>query len=397
MSETIVVLGMSGISHVSSQLPLTAALAARGLDVHFMTRPELGPLAEKAGARFIDIFDGRPLDAVDPTSTPDPCRYVTFAGAHGEEVAEQAARLDPALIVYENFTVVGRVVAMKLGLPCVNVVPHHRGVPERMVAAAKATQRIAPSPECLAAVEKLRESGLKDASPLAYYTTLSPDLNLYPEPAEYLDEADRAAFGHLEFCGSLAPQLHGPSGRSGSFRLSGRRPRLFLSFGTVIWRYFAAEASAALAAVAAAADDFDVLISLGHSADPALRAALEHPNVRVVDFVDQWQVLAEADLFLTHNGLNSTHEAVYHGVPMLSYPFFGDQPALAARCQELGLAVPLAEEPRAPLGSDRLREAAATVKANASAFAERLAEARSWELRTIAQREAVVDRVLALV
>ena len=34
---------------------------------------------------------------------------------------------------------------------------------------------------------------------------LSPFLNLYPEPEEFLDEADRAALEPLAFFGSLTP------------------------------------------------------------------------------------------------------------------------------------------------------------------------------------------------
>jgi hypothetical protein len=37
---------------------------------------------------------------------------------------------------------------------------------------------------------------------------------------------------------------------------------------------------------------------------------------------------------------------------MLSYPFFGDQPALARRCYDLGLALRLAREPQAPLAPE---------------------------------------------
>ena len=48
-------------------------------------------------------------------------------------------------------------------------------------------------------------------------------------------------------------------------------------------------------------------------------------------------------VFVTHHGLNSTHEAIYHRTPMLSYPFFGDQPYLANRCRDLGLSVPLVD------------------------------------------------------
>lgn len=29
---------------------------------------------------------------------------------------------------------------------------------------------------------------------------------------------------------------------------------------------------------------------------------------------------------MTHGGLNSVHEALYYGVPMIGFPLFGDQP-----------------------------------------------------------------------
>jgi len=81
---------------------------------------------------------------------------------------------------------------------------------------------------------------------------------------------------------------------------------------------------------------------------------------------------------------------------MLSYPFFADQPTLARRCQELGLAVPLGSVPGGALDPDALDDGMAQVAEDRAGFAARLAEARSWELRTIANRDRVIDRVLAL-
>jgi len=42
-------------------------------------------------------------------------------------------------------------------------------------------------------------------------------------------------------------------------------------------------------------------------------------------------------LFVTHSGLMGTEEAVYHGVPMVMLPLFGDQPVNAASCEEKGI------------------------------------------------------------
>lgn len=138
------------------------------------------------------------------------------------------------------------------------------------------------------------------------------------------------------------------------------------------------------------------MISLGGAERLPLAARLARPNVRVAGYVDQLRLLRDATLFVTHQGLNSTHEAVLRQVPMLSYPFFGDQPRLAARCRELGLALPLADTPRAPLTPETVRAAFARIEARRPALTGRLAAARDWELAVIARRPAVIARIRAL-
>ena len=63
--------------------------------------------------------------------------------------------------------------------------------------------------------------------------------------------------------------------------------------------------------------------------------------IMLKSFSNQFAVLGHpaVSLFVTHAGLGSVHEALYHGVPMVMVPMMleSDQPTNAARLQELGL------------------------------------------------------------
>ena len=61
------------------------------------------------------------------------------------------------------------------------------------------------------------------------------------------------------------------------------------------------------------------------------------PNIRAYSFVPQLEVLQHADLFITHAGMNSVNEAMYHGVPMLVMPIMNDQPINAEQVVRLKL------------------------------------------------------------
>ena len=373
--------------------------------VHVYAHRNSRELVEQAGGTFVDLFAKHSLEEADSKSTLTGCRYVSFAGLYADEILREVRELGPSIVVYDTFAVIGRVAGMALGIPYVNVCNGHNIDPARYVAEMSRATRVAVSDRCRRAVELLRERyGLEDASPFSYLYGRSPFLNVYCEPAAWLPETDRPLFEPVVFYGSLPAieelEAEGPAGPSLFGGASGRL-RVYASFGTVVWHYWPRETLEALATVSrflGGLENASCLISVGGSeaAAPAV-PQLTRPNVSARRFVDQWEALREADVFITHNGLSSTHEAIFHGVPMLSYPFFADQPAMTALCRSLGLAVPLSEEARGPLTERDLEAAFDELALSSESLRANLARAREWELETIRDRGSVHDRIVGLI
>jgi UDP:flavonoid glycosyltransferase YjiC (YdhE family) len=381
--------------HFSRMKALIAHAVAAGAEVAVFTHRRFEGDVAAARAGFRDLYGRYPIEEADAESHPVSCRHVSYAGRFADEVAAELRTFGPSVVVYDSFCVVAPVAARLLGVPAVCVCSGHDLNPARFLAMLPTDPRVKLSPRCHEAVARLKDRyGMADASPFSYVSTLSSHLNIYGEPPEYLAPEARGAFAPIAFFGSLA-RFDAPPPAPSPFGDGARK--VYVSFGTVIWRYYRQEAIRALEAIGEALsrrDDVSALVSLGgYDVDvPGLAA----PNVRVEPYVDQWRALSEAHLFVTHHGLNSTHEAAYWRVPMLSYPFFWDQPGLAAKCAELGIAVPLANGLRAPIAAADVARALGEIDARGGEMRRRLDEARRWEENVVAGRAAVTRRILAL-
>jgi MGT family glycosyltransferase len=89
-------------------------------------------------------------------------------------------------------------------------------------------------------------------------------------------------------------------------------------------------------------EDFELLLSVGAMAESF---GVVPKNVSVRRFVPQTAVLAHTDVFVTHVGANSMHEGLFHGVPLVCTPHFGDQPQNADRviAEGAGVLMPIGE------------------------------------------------------
>jgi hypothetical protein len=170
---------------------------------------------------------------------------------------------------------------------------------------------------------------------------LPAELNLlwsYPAvtPANFLTNRQPARY---QFAGYLTGGHPGPRRRSGP-------PLLYLSFGTEvmdnIWHAEEQTRDGIRRCVAGLARRWstpDVEVVFSTLDRPVL--AEYPPNWQVHPKVDQQQVLSRADVFVTHGGSNSLHEAVLHQVPLVVVPFFGDQMLIGQRVEELGIGIAL--------------------------------------------------------
>jgi zeaxanthin glucosyltransferase len=204
-----------------------------------------------------------------------------------------------------------------------------------------------------------------------------------------LDFSERRPSPPIFYAGPLRDD-RGPRIRFPWNRLDGR-PLVFGSMGTVrnnmpwVFRTMA-EACAAL--------DVQLVLSLGGGTlCPEDLGPLPGDPI-VVHYAPQRELLRRASLAVTCAGLNTTLDAVGHGVPMVAVPVAEDQPGVGARIRRAGVGLVL---PLRRLSAPVLRAAVQTVLTDAAYRAS--ARALQRELAAIdgtAVAAGLVERLLDL-
>ena len=164
-------------------------------------------------------------------------------------------------------------------------------------------------------------------------------------------------------------------------RLDGR-PLVYGSLGTLqgarepVFRSFA-EACRSL--------DYQLVMSHGGGLNEEQVAGLPG-NPLVVPYAPQEELLARAQLTLTHAGLNTVLDSLTHGVPIVAIPITYEQPAIAQRIELAGAGTSI---PLAKLTSQRLKAVAFDV-VNSPTFRENASLLRSGISRAGGVRHAAI-------
>lgn len=84
--------------------------------------------------------------------------------------------------------------------------------------------------------------------------------------------------------------------------------------------------------------DAQVVLALGNWRNEKELTFTIPENMIVVNYAPQLELLAKANLVITHAGMNTAFEAASFGKPMIAIPITNDQPAVARRLEWAGIA-----------------------------------------------------------
>jgi MGT family glycosyltransferase len=329
--------------HVLPTLPLVQELTRRGHRVTYATSADFGDMIAASGAQLfaLDWSPGRVAASKGGQTTGELADMLLRSIRSTERVLPSAfARFTadrPDVIVHDAITVLGSMLAAKLGLPSVSTFPNFAGndkfdigtvlLPPDFDPRHPVFQQYITEMHALAADFGVPASAVAGAAKTA-------QLNLVFLPREF--QLHGEVFGdEFRFIGpsfgireDSATALPG-----GDWEPPAGRRLLFVALGPVVddrADFFTTVIKAF------GGSDWHVAMAVGHQVDIAELGEIP-ANVDVRPFFPQPEVLRHADVFLSHTGMGSTMEAIMRQVPIVSYPQIAEQSANGRRVQELGL------------------------------------------------------------
>ena len=327
--------------HTNPTVEVVRVLTHQGHQVRYYTFEPFREKLEEAGAEVL-LCDGflppAPPD-LDRKLGKDFAALVEMAAdttlALEDRVCRELAEFQPEVIVADSVCFWGKLFAKKLGIPyvCSTTTFAFNSYTARLMKPkpGEMLRTLLGGARVERKLKLLRQHGY----PVEKLTDLiqndnDTDTIVYTSP-QFQPMAETFSKRYV-FVGPSLPEV--PN------REVKERPLVYVSMGTVVqgkpaFYHRCAEALAGL--------DVDAVMSVGTEEMVAALGTLPQ-NVRAAARVDQLAVLAQADAFLTHCGMNSASETIWCGVPTVLYPQQSEEAAVADRMEALGLGLRLKNE-----------------------------------------------------
>ena len=327
--------------HTNPTLGVVRELVARGHQVWYFSYNTMREKIESAGATFVSCDDYDMEQKLTPKDSVRVGKDLAFSTkilvdttlALDDKVCADMEQLKPDCIVADSMAVWGKAVAMKLGIPFVSSTTtfafnqHSAKIMKQSI--GELFKMVFSMPKITKQIKRLQGKGYPvknildiiqndDSTHTIVYT--SPEFQPCSETF-----SDKYAFV-------------GPSIRPATSKVEKKRDKLiYISMGTVNNNMMALYKRC----LAALADtDYQVIMSVGNLVSIEEFGVLPE-NISVFTHVDQIAVLQQADVFVSHCGMNSVSESFYFGVPLVMLPQTTEQRGVAERVLQLGAGIKL--------------------------------------------------------
>ena len=327
--------------HTNPTLGVVRELVERGHEVLYYSYTPFKEKIEGAGAKFeaCDDFDAEQhLDPKDAVRVGKDLAFSTrllvdTTLALDDMVCKEMERLQPDCIVADSMAVWGKAVALKLGIPFVSSTTtfafnkHSAQIMKQSL--GELFGMIFSMGKINKDIKRLQDKGYPVKSVL---DIIQNDDNthtvVYTSP-QFQPCADT-------FSDKYA--FVGPSVRPVTEQIEKTKEKLiYISMGTVVND----QADFYKNCIKAFADtEYQVIMSIGNLVDAKELGEIP-TNISVHEHVDQIAVLNQADVFLSHCGMNSVNESLYYEVPLVMYPQTNEQGGVANRVMQVGAGIRL--------------------------------------------------------
>lgn len=329
--------------HTNPTLGVVRELTARGHEVLYYSYKPFREKIENAGAIFIACDD---FDAEMHLTPEESARIgndlvlstrvlVDTTLALDDMVCREMERLKPDCIVADSMAVWGKAVALKLGIPFVSSTTtfafnrHSARIMKQSFGSL--LKMMISMPKVQTHIKRLQAKGY----PVKHILDIiQNDDNthtiVYTSPQ--FQPCSETFSGKYSFVG--------PSIRPAVDKVEKQREKLvYISMGTVNNEMLPLYQNCI---EALEGSDYQVILSVGDRVD-ITRFGILPDNLSVYPTVDQIAVLEKADVFLSHCGMNSVSESLYHCVPLIMLPKTSEQEGVATRVEQLGAGLRLKE------------------------------------------------------
>ena len=327
--------------HTNPTLAVVRELISRGHEVFYYSYNMMREKIEATGAVFVscDEYDQEQrLDAKDAVRVGKDLVFSTqilvdTTLALDDTVCKQMKELNPDCIVADSMAVWGKAVALKLGIPFVSSTTtfafNQYSAKIMKQSPGQILGMILSMPKINKNIKRLQDKGYPVKSVLdIIQNDNNTDTIVYTSP-------------EFQPCSETFSEKYvfvGPSIRPVENKVEKTTNKLiYISMGTVINDSvdFYKKCIEALAD-----SEYQVIISVGNLISIEELGVIPD-NITISRFVDQIAVLNQADVFLTHCGMNSVNESLYYKVPLIMFPQTSEQDGVAARVEQLGAGVRL--------------------------------------------------------